>query len=129
MKALFLTTISILVLGCATSGYKKANTQGSVNGYEEVKLSPTSFRVKYQGGTDSTMAIYQYFLRRSAELSKQNGFSFFTVSDNGTGQTVRGTEEFGRELKIPYYEGTITMHRESKPNAISAEEILVESSK
>lgn len=75
-------TISILslaiLLGCATP-YKKLGKRG---GYKDEKINDHVYRVSFIGNTrTSDDVVYKYFLRRCAELTLENNFSFFIIID------------------------------------------------
>lgn len=72
-----LLTITLLI-GC-TSPYHAKNSQG---GYSETQLKPNSFEVRFQGNksTDPEEAK-DFALLRSAELTLEYGYSYFTISE------------------------------------------------
>lgn len=77
----FITMTSLLSLfsSCATE-YKK---MGKYGGYEDKKLDVGLYEVTYQGNTKiSDEKIHHYFLRRSAEVTKENQFQYFKILDS-----------------------------------------------
>lgn len=82
MKKLITTIPFMLMLfGCAT-GYHPMSLTG---GFEDFKLSNDTYSVKFLGNeyTNRDLA-YKYTLRRSAELTMQNGYRYFKVIDSNS---------------------------------------------
>ena len=76
-RLLSLIVISQLLSACAT-GYKPAQLNGS--GYRDIKMSDSSYMVRFLGDQRSSKEqVYQYALRRSAELSQAKGYPYFKI--------------------------------------------------
>src|SRR3989338_8992498 len=76
-QCIFLSLLVIsLSSGCAT-GYHK---QGLTGGYDESRLKADIFRVTYKGNAFiSQEKVQDYLLLRCAELTIDNGFSYFII--------------------------------------------------
>jgi hypothetical protein len=102
----------LLFCSCATA-YRplKGGT-----GYSSSQVASNEFRVRFQGNADTSLErAYDFALLRSAELTLQNGFRFFSVLDvtntssakrytrvyQTFGTPVAGAEDFGRYDYIP----------------------------
>ena len=73
---LLLFTLSLFVMGCATTYQPKSLT----GGYKEVRLADNIFRVTFNGnGYTSSDRASNYCLLRCAELCIENGFKYFTL--------------------------------------------------
>lgn len=78
MKRLFGLIITSLLLGACATVYKPAELNGS--GYRDTKMSDNTYMVRFLGNQRSSKEqVYQYALRRSAELCKEKGFPYFKI--------------------------------------------------
>ena len=79
MKKLIAITFATLILqGCATS-YQKTGLSG---GHTETQLDQNVFNVTFQGnGYTSREKVADFTLLRSAELTLEHGFQYFTIID------------------------------------------------
>jgi len=77
---LILVTLIAFMQGCATS-YQRNGFSG---GYSETQLGENIFKVSFRGNgyTDSERAS-DFALLRSAELTTENGFRYFTIVESG----------------------------------------------
>lgn len=74
----------VLLAGCATS-YAPVNIWGE--GYTDSRLSSDTFIITFQGNAyDTQDKITKYAFRRCAEVSRANGFPYFTVLDISPGE-------------------------------------------
>ena len=65
-----------MLTGCATS----YGPRGATGGYAEQQLDHTSYRVSFQGnGNTKGDMVWNYWIYRCAELTKQKGFDSFTL--------------------------------------------------
>ena len=68
--------LALALAGCAT-GYKPYGTYG---GYSELQLEENKFRVSYDGNAGVPIeTAADYVLLRSAEVTLENGYSYFAV--------------------------------------------------
>ena len=74
---LIFVTLALMMVGCAT-GYQ---SRGFSGGFEEMKLGDNLYRVSFSanGFTDSEQAD-QFLLRRCAEIALEEGFRYFSYS-------------------------------------------------
>lgn len=122
MGRIILVVACMMAVGCAST-YKPAHTGGTIGGYDDAKISDGKYRVTWQGqGKDSPAAVYKWFLLRAADLTKQNGFSYFKIENGQDGMLTRGTRS--ATASIPNYSGTVVMLKAEEPGSLSAEEIL-----
>lgn len=93
MKRHFSLLFLSLLLGACASVYKPAQLNGT--GYRDIKMSETSYMVRFLGSQRSSKEqVYQYALRRSAELTKQKGYPYFKIL-----KTSSFMREDSREVK------------------------------
>lgn len=79
-KIKYISIIFILILSSCTS-YQRLGFGG---GYTDKQLSENTFYVSFRGnGYTSWDRVYNFYLRRAAEVMRENGFSYFTISDGG----------------------------------------------
>jgi len=84
-KYLSIILYSILLAGCATN-YKPESFNG---GYSEMALSKDVYNVTFRGnGSTSEDKVYNYMLRRSAELTLDKGYKYFTIIKEETKATI-----------------------------------------
>lgn len=97
------------MVGCAD--YKKYHKWEDFNrtGYRETKVANDLYSLIYQGaGNNQPDEVYQYFLKRAAELSKQNGFQYFRVENGQPGSRLNAV------VTWPNYTGQIRFLKEKK---------------
>ncbi len=76
-----LILFSLFIVSCAT-GY---HSHGLGGGYEDLKLTDDTYMVTFKGnGYTSQDRAFKYALRRCAELSKENGYNYFTVLNSSS---------------------------------------------
>ena len=94
--------IFLFIAGCATS-YQPANWRGY--GFSEKQLSEQSYMVAFRGNEKtSPNRVQQMLLRRCAELTVLNGYSYFLIVDEESDRSASFSEsesngEYGREGK------------------------------
>jgi hypothetical protein len=87
MNKLLTMTVAILAsvisTGCAT-GYGKSKLLFN-EGYTDTKISSDTYKVEFRASEAIQLqSTYAYAMRRAAELSLQNGYSYFEVLDKKT---------------------------------------------
>lgn len=78
---------SLSLASCMTATpYQPASASGSVrNGYSDEQIEENRFRVSFSGNSlTSRETVERYLLYRSAELTLQNGYDYFVLSDRDT---------------------------------------------
>lgn len=79
VKRTTLAIIALLVISCATA----YQPRGLTGGFSETQVSATSYIVQFRGNGFSTSAgVAMLVLRRAAELTLENGFRYFRVTDS-----------------------------------------------
>lgn len=69
----------MLMLSCATN-YEKMGRNG---GYAEEKINDRVYKITFQGNTrTSDKKVYDYFMRRSAEVALLNHYQYFTIIES-----------------------------------------------
>lgn len=99
MLRVFSLLIAITVLcACASRPvYRQAENGGF--GYQESKLSDTQYRVHFKAfGTDKMKAM-DYVMLRAAEVTLENGYSWFKVTNR---QTTIDKENVGWEPNVGF---------------------------
>jgi hypothetical protein len=147
MKNALIISILLLVTSCATPYQSK----GLGGGYTDSKLAgDNTYMVNFQGNSyTSADEAYKSALRRCAELTKQNGYSYFVIFDSSTsmrtstyvtpvqsatdsvytGAVYENNDNAYIEgnvniVKRPYVSISIKMYKNSVPQAYSAEVML-----
>ncbi|EHL32682.1 CC0125/CC1285 family lipoprotein [Legionella drancourtii] len=88
-KIIAITPLLFLLFSCAT-GYHPMSLTG---GFEDFKLANDTYSVKFLGNeyTNRDQA-YKYALRRSAELTTQNGYRYFKIIDSNSSVSTKTYE-------------------------------------
>jgi len=87
VKDLFLL---FLLTSCAGAQYQEFSSF-SGKGYKNSKIGEDTYTVFYQGdGKNTPDIIYQYFLRRSAEIAKENGKKYYCIKKDNPGNFLNG---------------------------------------
>ena len=76
-----------VVAGCATPTPYQPNIPGqhSSGGYSEMRIEPNRWRVSFAGNSlTSRETVEAYLLFRSAELTVQQGYDWFSIADRNT---------------------------------------------
>ncbi len=80
-KIIVVCLLGVILAGCATGYHEK----GMTGGYESQQLSNNVTQVTYKGNGFSTPdQVYQFALRRSAELAAKKGYTYFVVLSNNS---------------------------------------------
>jgi hypothetical protein len=105
-KLIIFLFIVILIQGCATT-YRSSGLMG---GYKEVRLDENVFKVTFKGNRYTSFErAADFTLMRCAELTSNNGYSFFVIIDadsyssNSTYTTPTTTNTTGSAVKIGDY--------------------------
>jgi hypothetical protein len=81
MKNLLFIILSLILVGCAT-GY---HSSGFTGGFNEMKLQDDIYKVGFSGNAYTGQERAKNFtLLRSAELTLENGYSYFIILDNNS---------------------------------------------
>lgn len=110
--------IVLLLSGCSTATYKPYSSFYGV-GYQDSKLSSDRFYVMYQGNGNSTpLEVKNQFMHRSAEITKENGCSFFEVLTEAPGAKANGPVNWAS------HSGEIKILKTATPKSFIADEFL-----
>jgi hypothetical protein len=86
MTKLLMLVCCLLSLTSCSTGYHASNFL--TGGYDEFKLAPNQYRVQFSGNDyTSEDRAYKYAMRRSAELTKAQGFQYFKISNSSAHKT------------------------------------------
>lgn len=78
MKNKLIIVIAMALLGCAPNYYQPYSRDGY--GYSEVNTGKNKYEIMFHGSVDQDeMAATQYAIIRTAEVGKQNSFSYFRI--------------------------------------------------
>jgi hypothetical protein len=92
---------------CAT-GY---HSRGITGGYDEAQLAENVFRVSFEGnGLTSAVKAADYALLRSADVTLERGFTYFTISGNSTAMHTIGSR--GSTASLPSTINTIVCYKD-----------------
>jgi hypothetical protein len=92
-RLLSTTLLSLTVLSLCSCATPYRPLKGGT-GYASAQVASNEFAVRFQGNADTTLErAYDFALLRSAEVTLQNGFHFFSVVDiTNTSSAKRYTE-------------------------------------
>ena len=100
-------SVACLLASCATP-YQPDGVSG---GYADQRLSDNTALVSFRGNRFSTPeSLHSYLLRRCADVTLQNGFSYFVLVNNEP-PNERNTDIFGGNVDS----ATIKMFKDNKP--------------
>ena len=101
-KKILSILLLVLIIGCSTP-YQKAGFKG---GYSEIKVNDKTWKVDFKGnGYTSSRTVENFALRRAAELTIEQGYSHFVLSESSV-DTKKG---------INYWSGKARFY--TKPSA------------
>ncbi|MBU2877702.1 MULTISPECIES: CC0125/CC1285 family lipoprotein [Aliiglaciecola] len=84
MKSIMLfLSIVLFVSGCASKPDYRAAQNGSV-GYSEQKITDDRYRVQFKSFSKSVADASDFALLRSAQLTQQQGFDWFVITNKET---------------------------------------------
>jgi len=87
-----------VMLAACTSPYAP---HGITGGFLEKRLGPNSFRVSFDGnGYTGEEQVVDYWLYRCAELTIENGYSYFGILPEGQPQSLRDDDGPPRAVKV-----------------------------
>jgi hypothetical protein len=115
MRLLLLAMSFAFIMGCVSTGYKASGAKGTPSGYVDTKLSMNTYHVRYIGTEDQAEIVYGLFLRRSSEVTLQEGYKYFIVKSDDHYQ--RGLSSIN---KLPMYEADIEMTNKNVQGAFDA---------
>ena len=86
MTKLLMLVCCLLSLTSCSTGYHASGLL--TGGYDEFKLAPNQYRVQFSGNDyTSEDRAYKYAMRRSAELTKAQGFHYFKIANSSAHKT------------------------------------------
>lgn len=108
----------VLALAACATPYQPKAVRG---GYSDIQLNDNVFRVTFEGnGFTAASAVSDYALLRSAEITLEKGFRYFSVNAGETATTVSGGG--GAQYSSVYSNATvintIVCYRERPADAI-----------
>lgn len=83
LKKLTLLAGAIVLTACATATPYQASTQADArNGFSEMKIENDRIRITFDGNNLTKRdTVETYLLYRAAELTKENGYDYFTLTE------------------------------------------------
>jgi hypothetical protein len=86
---LLLTAVPACMTATPYQPYRPELTPGVHGGYSEQRIAPDRYRVKFHGNEiTSRDRVEGYLLYRAAELTAQNGYDWFAITDRHTEHDV-----------------------------------------
>lgn len=88
--------LTVVACGTATpyQPYRPEMSSGVHGGFSEERLAADRFRVRFHGNDfTSREKVEGYLLYRAAELTQQNGFTWFRIADRHTEHEIRTVEQ------------------------------------
>jgi hypothetical protein len=85
MKNILLVLIIFVIIGCTSTKYQPL---GRTGGYENTQLDENIFEVTFWGnGYTSSQRVRDFAMLQSAELTVQNGYTYFVPINENTSST------------------------------------------
>lgn len=104
MRIFSLTGVAVLLLvaGCATqTPYKPAEARDK-EGYTETRLGENRYRISFVGNSATPAeTVKDYALLRAAELTLQEGYSWFSVAERDKDEKQRASTSVGTGFSTP----------------------------
>ena len=102
LKHIALIAGAAILTACATATpYQPASHADLRNGFSEMKIEKDRVRVSFDGNSlTDRQTVETYLLYRAAELTKQNGYDYFILTDRATDKESR-IQNIG--FSDPYY--------------------------
>lgn len=98
-KATAATLCAALVVASCTTPY---GPRGAMGGYTDEKLTESHYRVKFDGNANSSADhVWGFWLHRCAELTKQKGYTHFTLLTPGEPLSDRGQSPLNKASYRP----------------------------
>lgn len=80
-KLIIVFSLLLLLTACVTPYQPETITRPIAGGYSEMKLNDDLYKVRFRGNANtSKVDVEKMFLRRCAELTKQNGYKYFYIA-------------------------------------------------
>lgn len=95
-----------IVLGaCATATpYQPANDATARNGFSDIKIENDRARISFDGNSLTKRdTVETYLLYRAAELARENGFDYFTLTERAVDKKTRIQPTGFSNYHDPYY--------------------------
>lgn len=91
LKKLALLTSAVILTACATATpYQPAADMSARNGFSETQIEKDRVRISFDGNSlTKRETVETYLLYRAAELTKQAGYDYFTITDRATDKNTR----------------------------------------
>jgi hypothetical protein len=131
MRTELLCFVTLVLLGCATS----YQPQGATGGFNDTRLQENAFSVSFQGnGQTSNQRNMDFALLRCAEVTLENGFRYFLITDSGRDvKTIHafyssGSSGFVAPINKPSNTYTITCFEEKPEDPAALDAAYLEKS-
>ena len=91
LKKLVMAAGVIALTACATATpYQPAKSDNMRNGFSETQIENDRVRITFDGNSlTKRETVETYLIFRAAELTKQNGYDYFTVTDRAVDKETR----------------------------------------
>lgn len=91
LKKIALLASALVLAACATATpYQQSTSADARNGFSEIQIENDRTRISFDGNSLTKRdTVETYLLFRAAELTKQKGYDFFTLTDRATDEKTR----------------------------------------
>jgi len=105
LKAIFLTTATVLLTACATSTpYQPASAPGGFDGFSQTMIENDRARITFGGNSLTNRdTVENYLLYRAAEMAVERGFDTFTLNERDVEQKTR-LQSTGSSFNSGFYD-------------------------
>jgi hypothetical protein len=89
MRKLAIVVMVFLLAGCAAETYGPKDSlfrSMAQSGYKDKQIDKETWEVEYSGANYNYKFVYNWAVRRSAEIAKREGFPYFSVTKIGDQQ-------------------------------------------
>ncbi|ABX50849.1 hypothetical protein G3496_00205 [Shewanella baltica] len=113
-KTFLCAGLALMLSACATSYDTEKQFWSFGKGFETAQIAPDSWQISFVGNTNTDRALARkYVMRKSAELCKQAGYSYFTFTREQTDRDAVGQFGVGKNSSNDILWGSSTMNQET----------------
>ncbi len=104
-KLSFVVGAAVLAACATATPYQASQSANARNGFSEQQIETDRTRISFDGNSlTKRETVETYLLYRAAELTKQNGYDYFTLTQRETDKTSRiQSTGFDNSYYSPYY--------------------------
>lgn len=106
LRVIFAAAVTLLLAACATSTPYGPASGNNPYGFSDQKIEDGRYRIVFRGNSSTTReSVETFLLYRAAELTVENGFDYFVVSEQDTEANKRYSTSPNPAFYGRYYYG------------------------